>query len=390
MATADFDMYRAKVLVAINDMSEAEPIAQCLEDQGYIVAFENDGITVMDILHSGNYDCLVVQNDLFVKNAKEITSVVRDRERTERKKATRKMAMEARNRNQTSILNPHNNDPAAKPKASHPNQVKSLPILVYTEKVAPDDLKSYMEAGMDGCLSRPFDSDALLTTLRQAVPKHMKQREEAVAQDKAIRYKNKSFTLNSRPTNDGSSDLIAKTLAMSASFSNNEGAVNGVLQFDADTVFPYTVMDSSIDAAGQAGRTKQKAPFFNLVVCHDLFDTSERMKIFLRPLSRRYPGLQILLWNYPGQAFTTFREEQLLNNEFHAQCLNSLFHHVGPEGTGQFDTDKPFYILGYGNGGNIASFYSAFYNDQIGKVRRRGCYVSCCAVLTRPRSRSAP
>ncbi|GMH55632.1 hypothetical protein TrST_g11590 [Triparma strigata] len=369
-ASADFDMYRAKVLVAINDMGEAEPIAQCLEDQGYIVAFENDGITVMDILHSGNYDCLVVQNDLFVKSAKEITSVVRDRERTERKKATRKMAMDARNRNQSNILNPHTGD-AARPKASHPSQVKSLPILVYTEKVAPDDLKSYMEAGMDGCLSRPFDADALLTTLRQAVPKHMKPREEAREQDKAVRYKNKNFTLNSRPTNGSSSDLIAKTLALSASFANNEGSVSGVLQFDADTVFPYTVMDSSIDAAGQAGRTagKQKAPFFNLVVCHDLFDTSERMKIFLRPISKRYPGLQILLWNYPGQAFTTFREEQLLNNEFHAQCLNSLFDHVGPSGTGQFDTDKPFYILGYGNGGNIASFYSAFYSDQMKSLR---------------------
>lgn len=64
------------------------------------------------------------------------------------------------------------------------SQVKSLPILVYTEKVAPDDLKSYMEAGMDGCLSRPFDQDALLTTLRQAVPKHMKPREDAQRQDK--------------------------------------------------------------------------------------------------------------------------------------------------------------------------------------------------------------
>ncbi|GMI04272.1 hypothetical protein TrLO_g11513 [Triparma laevis f. longispina] len=369
--STDFDMYRAKVLVAINDMGEAEPIAQCLEEQGYIVAFENDGITVMDILHSGNYDCLVVQNDLFVKNAKEITSVVRDRERSERKKATRKMALDARNRNQTNILDTHNGDSYKPARASHPSQVKSLPILVYTEKVAPDDLKSYMEAGMDGCLSRPFDQDALLTTLRQAVPKHMKPREDAQRQDKAVRYKNKNFTLNSKPTNDSSSDLIAKTLALSASFANNEGSVSGVLQFDADTVFPYTVMDSSIDAAGQAGRTggKQKQPFFNLVVCHDLFDTSERMKIFLRPISRRYPGLQILLWNYPGQAFTTFREEQLLNNEFHAQCLNSLFDHVGPDGTGQFDTNKPFYILGYGNGGNIASFYSAFYADQMKSLR---------------------
>jgi len=29
----------------------------------------------------------------------------------------------------------------------------------------------------------------------------------------------------------------------------------------------------------------------------------------------------------------------------------------------RYSTDKPFYMLGYGNGGNIASFYGAFYNN---------------------------
>jgi CheY-like chemotaxis protein len=280
------------------------------------VAFEHDGITVLDILNGSNYDALIVQQDLFVKTGKEITFHVRDRERSARKKATRQMAMDARARNQTSLLGPNNTDENGRTNATHPNQVKSLPIVVFTEKVGPKDLKSYMEAGMDGCLSRPFDKDALVTTMRQAVPAHLKPVEQDLGEEKIGR--NKQFMLNAEATGHGSSDMVKKTLAMSSSFTNNEGCENGVLQYDADTLFPYTVMDSTIDSAGGRGAKTENtsAPVFNLVVVHDIFDTCERMKIFLRPLAQRYPGLQILLWNYPGQAFTEHREEQLLNNEY--------------------------------------------------------------------------
>ena len=360
---ANAGVYHAKVLVAMNDMSEAEPIMLALEEQGYLVAFEHDGITVMEILIQGSYDALIVQEDLFVKSAKEITFNVRDRERAERKKLTRTMASNARSRNQMSVLGGPESAPD-KPDATHPNQVKSLPIVVYTGKVAPKDLKGYMEAGMDGCLSRPYDEDALITTMRQAVPDHLKPKEVAPEEEKGSRFRQKQFMLNAQAQGTGSSDMVKKTLAMSSSFTNNEGCAYGVLQYDADTVFPYTVMDSTLGAAGQQGAAKATGAVFNLVVVHDLFDTCERMKIFLRPLAQRYPGLQILLWNYPGQAFTEYREEQLLNNEYHAQCLDGLLQHVGPQGTGQFNTDKPFHLLGYGNGGNIASFYSAFYPNK--------------------------
>lgn len=33
--------------------------------------------------------------------------------------------------------------------------------------------------------------------------------------------------------------------------------------------------------------------FFNLVICHDLFDNYERMKIIVTPLIARYPGVQV-------------------------------------------------------------------------------------------------
>ena len=63
---------------------------------------------------------------------------------------------------------------------------------------------------------------------------------------------------------------------------------------------------------------------------------------------QKYLGLQVLLWNYPGQAFTEWRPEQLLNNEYIANCLNEVLGQVGDKGTKDFDTSRPFYILGYG------------------------------------------
>ena len=98
-------------------------------------------------------------------------------------------------------------------------------------------------------------------------------------------------------------------------------------------------------------------------MCHDFFDTFERLKIVLTPIAARYPGLQVLLWNYPGQAFTEWREEQLLNNTFLASCLSELLTHAGNRGTKQFDDTKPFFLLGYGYGASVASFYATHYRQ---------------------------
>ena len=77
----------------------------------------------------------------------------------------------------------------------------------------------------------------------------------------------------------------------------------------------------------------------------------------------KYPGLQVLVWNYPGQAFTEWREEELLTNEYMASCLNELLGQVGHKGTGEFNTEKPFYLLGFGFGGNVSLYFSAHYRS---------------------------
>jgi len=96
----------------------------------------------------------------------------------------------------------------------------------------------------------------------------------------------------------------------------------------------------------------------NLVVCHDLFDTFERMQIYLAPFIDRHEGHKILLWNYAGQAYTKFADTECLNNDFHAKCLAKLIDYVGTDGTNEFATNEPFYIMGHGQGGSIACMYA--------------------------------
>ena len=103
----------------------------------------------------------------------------------------------------------------------------------------------------------------------------------------------------------------------------------GIFQMDADTAIPYTVL----------GEAHPGSRLFNFVVCHDLFDTCENAQIFFRPIVSKYPGMQVLVWNYPGQAFSEWRRDVTLNNKYLAGCLDSLLRHVGVQGTAEFRTD---------------------------------------------------
>ncbi|GBG33418.1 Ankyrin repeat domain-containing protein 27 [Hondaea fermentalgiana] len=98
----------------------------------------------------------------------------------------------------------------------------------------------------------------------------------------------------------------------------------------------------------------------NLVVLHDMFDTCEASQIFLEPLMRKHYGSQALVLNYPGQAHTRFPKETagVLNNEFVAATLHELLADL--EHKGDFCCSfRPFYLVGIGNGANIATFFAS-------------------------------
>ena len=129
----------------------------------------------------------------------------------------------------------------------------------------------------------------------------------------------------------------------------------GNIEVDDDTSFPFMILDFSLQPAkkqqhqggdssesskqskysmgvhrAQGGRGGKGPPSLfsssassagwkplplNVIVCHDVMDTMERMEKTLAPLVARHPGLQVLLWNYPGQVRYAF---PLLSCDFDA------------------------------------------------------------------------
>lgn len=103
----------------------------------------------------------------------------------------------------------------------------------------------------------------------------------------------------------------------------------------------------------------------NFVVLHDFFDTLESTQILLREFIQYNRG-QVLLINYPGQAFTTYRAGEsgdVLNNVFLGNRVLELLE--GLTTNGDFDSvHQKWQLVGLGNGGNIAAFLASRYHDR--------------------------
>lgn len=252
--------------------------------------------------------------------------------------------------------------PSHKAKASA-GAVKRTTVICVTNRTSREDLELYRDAGMDGCVSKPIHQDSLQHTVQAALAKALvpsasadsgsavnavTNATEALAQAKLDQQERKR---RRRRRLEASSSLPFPGIAhMDA----REDYVAGTFQMDAETAIPYCVMGNPTLQPQHVSNT-----FFNLVVIHDLFDTWERLQILLNPIIARYHGaIQVLVWNYPGQAYTTWRPGTLLNNVYHVQCFHALLQHLGTQGL-KLWRDAPYYLMGIGNGGNIATRFCA-------------------------------
>eukprot|EP00752_Nemacystus_decipiens_P011149 g9905.t1 len=367
-------LFHARVLLAEADPKSAKRVTQMLEEAGYMVTVEGDGKQVLEALIDGDgeWDALVVERDTPVMDGFQIASSLRDFEKARRNRAAtvRAAAVEEHGRTAggpaTSGLDVEQRAAGAPTSVPPASEIRHLPVICLTSKASPDDLRSYMAAGMDGCVSKPADPGPLLNTLRAAVPLHLSPL--SPIDGRPIGVENSGCpgrvggsggvrVLQGKGMGvlKGSAACAAEGMALAT---RQEDSVEGALQVDADTSVPYCVVGSPPSASGCSQR------FFNLVICHDLFDNYERMKIVVAPVIARYPGAQVLLWNYPGQAFSEWRDQQLLNNEYLSTILQYLLLHLGSKsdgGTGQFDSNRPYHLVGFGSGGAVATFYASHF-----------------------------
>jgi CheY-like chemotaxis protein len=236
---------------------------------------------------------------------------------------------------------------------------RRTPVIVFTDMLTQDDLRLYQDIGMDGCIPKPVDRKSLLDTITQAVPKHyagpplsprtkVKMKQPGIDHSAITVTSRHAKTLvdlhNANETNSpivgidknlkkkSSSPRRTKTTAMStfertrrAERKKKKGTEtkdieSGTYTHNPDTELAYSVL--------KFGDCPKDVPLFHFVVIHDFFDSMETMRIFFKPLVRKFQGLRVLVFNLPGQAYTKWSRKQLLNNKFYAEVLQGLLQHV--------------------------------------------------------------
>ena len=319
-----------------------------LENNYFEVDVASDGNRALEMAKERKYDAILVSRGLPGIDGIELTKLIRRKEATD----------------EANLPPPKFGEKSRK--------VMRVPIIAYTDMASQEDLRLYMEVGMDGCVSKPLNEQALLATMAAAVPHHKGPSQQRSPQGfrsgggKGGKRHQPNFRAPSTSAKNGTSGQFRGSttklqMASSTSIVNKSltlpvpmvtPVTGGIFQMDADTAIPYTIV----------GQRHDNSRLFNFVVCQDLFDTCETMQIFFRPIVAKYPGMQVLVWNYPGQAFSEWRKDVTLNNKYLAGCLDALLRHVSVEGTGEFRTDgSPFYLVGFGNGGNVASYFGCHY-----------------------------
>eukprot|EP00948_MAST-09A_sp_MAST-9A-sp1_P002301 g2301.t1 len=361
--TIEKDDKVARILIADENMPTREAAGQILHDEGFYVVDADTGIRALEISRDEHFDVILISRDLDGLNGIEVTKMIRTREAEEMKKI--REAKKFKVATSSEEVNIH------------------IPIIAYTDFVTPNHLRAYMEAGMDGCVSKPVKKKALLDTVLTALPKRLRdiysipflQRSRALRQQSLAKVPgSQQQVMNTRPSSTSlnvdsregkkkqlsfrqrnSSDIVKGTLVLPIA-GVNDATTGGVFQMDADTAIPYTIIGSRNVKEGEDG-----PPVFSFIFLNDIFDTCETYQIFLRSLVSKYHGVQVLIFNYPGQAFSEWRKDVLLNNKYLAGCLDALLKYVGPAGTGEFVLKCPLYLCGFGFGASVAMYYALEY-----------------------------
>nr|CCA14115.1 conserved unknown protein putative [Albugo laibachii Nc14] len=123
---------------------------------------------------------------------------------------------------------------------------------------------------------------------------------------------------------------------------------------DGVTTIPYAILGQKDGSCSRC-----------FVVFQDFFDTLESLKTYFSPFLGAQDGVCMLLFNFPGQANSSFPSQSMLpsksvmSNLWLASKVNELL-----ESLSILTSTRPFHVIGFGNGGNIAVAWSALFGTR--------------------------
>ena len=326
-----------RILLAHHDEASNKLAKRLLEKRGYRVDCALHGADFATLVERHEYQILLLNEELGGKEAPSIGTHIRRKE------------------------------------AAHGVRVK-MRIMVIVQRILTINYHAYEDADVDGFLPLPLEGSKLIPSVEKVVAQYRKsfllEQERIKADDEAQRSEQKRLdrenavvveqpavkpkeTPKKRAKPKRSHlDLMKEKLKK-----KEPTAREFVFRYDDATSFPYAILEND-EGAGKSSSTTttDRPPWCNLVVCQDVFDTYEKFKIFFLPIVSRYAGMKVLLWNYPGQAFTSFSSDVTLNNKYHADCLARLLE--GMEDRERFQEQR-YFVLAHGSGASIATHFAA-------------------------------
>lgn len=324
-----------RILLAHRDEASNKLVKRLLEKRGYKVDCALHGADFAMLVEKHEYQILLLNEELGGKEASSIGTHIRRKE------------------------------------AAHGVRVK-MRILVIVQRILTINYHPYEDADVDGFLPLPLEGSKLIPTVEKVVAQYRESvrldQERIRADDRARRSEQKRLDQENAVVAEQPAVKTKETPKKRAKPKRSHldlmkeklkkkepTAREFIFRYDDATSFPYAILEND-EAAGRSSATTDRPPWCNLVVCQDVFDTYEKFKIFFLPIVSRYAGMKILLWNYPGQAFTSFSCHVTLNNKYHADCLARLLE--GMEDHERFHEQR-YFILAHGSGASIATHFAA-------------------------------
>ena len=108
-------------------------------------------------------------------------------------------------------------------------------------------------------------------------------------------------------------------------------------------------------------KSKDIVPSFHqrkevILIINDFFHNFLEFVNYYKSILKVIPNKKIILFNYPGQVFTIYNEEIIHNNQLISKIIDCMIYFLDNIDTIDLSQEK-LKIIGYGYGGNIASYF---------------------------------
>lgn len=147
-----------RILLAEDDPSNQLPMRKLLEKAGHDVVLAENGQQAVDLFHDHSFDCILMDVKMPVMNGVEATWEIRKRESGFGVQHPECSSQHAKNANQESA---DRENPASPSLDLTAGALKKTPIIALTACAMTGDRETFLKAGMDDYLAKPFRMEEL-------------------------------------------------------------------------------------------------------------------------------------------------------------------------------------------------------------------------------------